>query len=159
MLHGLPKATQAPPLRPFQTLKIFDRKLQLSPNLGWQRKGAGELASRAVSSTSSRPAKSVSTSNLRALAQKPLDGLPSLDYDGGRLTKYPTVVQEAYDNMQRYRDCVVLTKVGGFYELYFDQARELGPQLNLKVAEKKTVAGSVPMVAAPCIPSAMSLML
>jgi DNA mismatch repair ATPase MutS len=41
---------------------------------------------------------------------------------------------------------VLLTRVGGFYELYFDHAEEYGPLLNLKIAQKKTSAGPVPMV-------------
>lgn len=59
---------------------------------------------------------------------------------------YPTVVLQARRNMQKFDNCVLLTRVGGFYELYFDQADEYGPLLNLKVAQKKTSAGPVPMV-------------
>lgn len=32
---------------------------------------------------------------------------------------------------------MLLTRVGGFYELYFEHADEFGPLLNLKVAQKK----------------------
>lgn len=59
---------------------------------------------------------------------------------------YPTVVLQARRNMQKFDNCVLLTRVGGFYELYFDHAEEFGPLLNLKVAQKKTAAGPVPMV-------------
>lgn len=59
---------------------------------------------------------------------------------------YPTVVLQARRNMQRFDNCVLLTRVGGFYELYFEHADEYGPLLNLKVAQKKTAAGPVPMV-------------
>lgn len=59
---------------------------------------------------------------------------------------YPTVVLQARRNMQKFDNCVLLTRVGGFYELYLDQAEEYGPLLNLKVAQKKTNAGPVPMV-------------
>ncbi|KAL8974739.1 MAG: hypothetical protein Q9197_001031 [Variospora fuerteventurae] len=50
--------------------------------------------------------------------------------------------------MQKFDSCVVLTRVGSFYELYFEQAIEYGPLLNLKVAQKKSKAGlpSIPMV-------------
>lgn len=48
--------------------------------------------------------------------------------------------------MNKYDNCVLLTRVGGFYELYFEHAEEYGPLLNLKVAQKKTGAGPVPMV-------------
>jgi DNA mismatch repair ATPase MutS len=59
---------------------------------------------------------------------------------------YPTVVLQARNNMNKFDNCVLLTRVGGFYELYFEHAEEYGPLLNLKVAQKKTSAGPVPMV-------------
>lgn len=59
---------------------------------------------------------------------------------------YPTVVLQARRHMQKFDDCVLLTRVGGFYELYLDQADEIGPLLNLKVVQKKTSAGPVSMV-------------
>ncbi|KAL2136042.1 hypothetical protein VTI74DRAFT_5778 [Chaetomium olivicolor] len=62
---------------------------------------------------------------------------------------YPTVVLQARRNMQKFDNCVLLTRVGGFYELYFDQAEEYGPLLNLKVAQKKTSAGPVSMAGFP----------
>ncbi len=60
--------------------------------------------------------------------------------------QYPTVVLQARRNMRKFDSCVLLTRVGGFYELYFEHAEEYGPLLNLKVAQKKTSAGPVPMV-------------
>ncbi|KAI0383824.1 muts domain V-domain-containing protein [Hypomontagnella monticulosa] len=62
---------------------------------------------------------------------------------------YPTVVLQARRNMRKFDGCVLLTRVGGFYELYFEQAEEYGPLLNLKVASKKTNAGPVPMAGFP----------
>lgn len=59
---------------------------------------------------------------------------------------YPTVILQARRNMDRFDNCVLLTRVGGFYELYFEHAQEYGPLLNIKVAPKKTGAGVVPMV-------------
>lgn len=59
---------------------------------------------------------------------------------------YPTVILQARRNMQKFDNCVLLTRVGGFYELYFEHAEEFGPLMNLKVAQKKTAAGPVPMV-------------
>ncbi|KAI9668841.1 MAG: DNA mismatch repair ATPase msh1 [Alyxoria varia] len=50
---------------------------------------------------------------------------------------YPTVLQQVRDNMDKYRDCVVLTRVGNFYELYFEQADELGPLLGLKLSSRR----------------------
>lgn len=62
---------------------------------------------------------------------------------------YPTVVLQAQTNMRKFENCVLLTRVGGFYELYFEHAEEFGPLLNLKVAQKRTNAGPVSMVYQP----------
>lgn len=59
---------------------------------------------------------------------------------------YPTVVLQARQNMLKFDNCVLLTRVGGFYELYFEHAEEYGPLLNIKVAHKRTNAGLVSMV-------------
>ncbi|KAK9474898.1 DNA mismatch repair protein MutS [Dipodascopsis tothii] len=63
--------------------------------------------------------------------------------------EYPTVLREVKENMARYADCVVVTRVGGFYELYFDQAEEYGPLLNLRVGRKHTAMGDVAMAGFP----------
>ncbi|KAH8156587.1 hypothetical protein CIB48_g11660 [Xylaria polymorpha] len=73
--------------------------------------------------------------------------LPDVQDDGG--PAYPTVVLQARHNMQKFENCILLTRVGGFYELYFEHAEEYGPLLNLKVAQKKTNAGLVPMAGFP----------
>ncbi|KAH7172203.1 muts domain V-domain-containing protein [Fusarium sp. MPI-SDFR-AT-0072] len=62
---------------------------------------------------------------------------------------YPTVLLQARQNMLKFDNCVLLTRVGGFYELYFEHAEEYGPLLNIKVANKKTNAGLVPMAGFP----------
>ncbi|KAJ2972903.1 hypothetical protein NQ176_g6891 [Zarea fungicola] len=51
--------------------------------------------------------------------------------------------------MDKFDNCVLLTRVGGFYELYFEQAEEYAPLLNIKLASKKTSAGPVPMAGFP----------
>jgi hypothetical protein len=70
--------------------------------------------------------------------------LPSLPHNDS--PAYPTVLQQAKSNMLKFENCVVLTRVGGFYELYFEHADKFGPLLNLKVAKKRTSAGPVSMV-------------
>lgn len=72
----------------------------------------------------------------------PLEPLPI----EAQVPAYPTVVLQALTNMRKFENCVLLTRVGGFYELYFEQAEEFGPLLNLKVAQKRTNAGFVSMV-------------
>lgn len=77
-------------------------------------------------------------------AQDDVSAAATVDEDEG--PSYPTVVSQARRNMNKFSNCVLLTRVGGFYELYFEHAEEYGRLLNLKVAQKKTSAGSVPMV-------------
>ncbi|KAM0252299.1 hypothetical protein ACHAQJ_007791 [Trichoderma viride] len=62
---------------------------------------------------------------------------------------YPAVVSQVRRNMNKFERCVLLTRVGGFYELYFEHAEEYAPLLNLKLASKKTNAGPVPMAGFP----------
>ncbi|KAG5950639.1 hypothetical protein E4U53_004694 [Claviceps sorghi] len=69
--------------------------------------------------------------------------------DGHEEPAYPTVVLQARHNMRKFENCVLLTRVGGFYELYFEHADEYAPLLNIKLASKKTNAGPVPMAGFP----------
>ncbi|KAE8382259.1 muts domain V-domain-containing protein [Aspergillus bertholletiae] len=98
--------------------------------------------------TLQRGAKTRSTVKLKDLPQGALKLEPYHDTveDAPR---YPPVVQGHRNNMEKFQNCVILTRVGGFYELYFEQAEELAPLLNLKLASKKTSAGPVPMAGFP----------
>ncbi|KAK1972964.1 muts domain V [Colletotrichum sublineola] len=95
----------------------------------------------------SRGKKTRSTVKLDDLPQGALPFNPHPSQDEG--PAYPTVVLQARRNMQKFDNCVLLTRVGGFYELYFEHAEEYGPLLNLKVAQKKTNAGPVSMAGFP----------
>ncbi|KAI1416029.1 muts domain V-domain-containing protein [Hypoxylon sp. FL1857] len=99
-----------------------------------------------------RGKKTKSSMKLEDLPQGPIrsaDPLPLSKPEEDEGPAYPTVVLQARHNMQKFENCVLLTRVGGFYELYFGQAEEYGPLLNLKVAQKKTNAGPVPMAGFP----------
>ncbi|OTA96969.1 hypothetical protein M434DRAFT_392415 [Hypoxylon sp. CO27-5] len=99
-----------------------------------------------------RGKKTRSSVRLEDLPQGPIktdDPLPLTKPEEDEGPAYPTVVLQARQNMQKFENCVLLTRVGGFYELYFSQAEEYGPMLNLKVAQKKTSAGPVPMAGFP----------
>ncbi|KAH7417025.1 MutS2 protein [Cadophora sp. MPI-SDFR-AT-0126] len=78
----------------------------------------------------------------------PLDPLP-LEQDAP--PTYSTVVQQARTNMRKFENCVLLTRVGGFYELYFEHAEEFASLLNLKEARRPTRPGApvVPMAGFP----------
>ncbi|ODV89387.1 hypothetical protein CANCADRAFT_15349, partial [Tortispora caseinolytica NRRL Y-17796] len=75
--------------------------------------------------------------------------LEKFDDGGSKKTRFTPVLDEVYDNIKKYDPCVVLTRLGGFYELYFDQAAKYGPLLNLKVSSRPTTAGLVPMAGFP----------
>jgi hypothetical protein len=95
-----------------------------------------------------RGKKTKSSLNLDELPQGviPLETLP-LERDEAPTAVYPTVVQQVRDHMRRFENCVLLTRVGGFYELYFEHAEEFGPLLNLKVARRQSRnAPPIPMV-------------
>jgi DNA mismatch repair ATPase MutS len=79
------------------------------------------------------------------------DLTPLDDFDDGsrKSQAYPTVVQQAFNNMRKFEHCVLLTRVGSFYELYFEHAEQYGPLLGLKVGSKKTSAGPVAMAGFP----------
>jgi hypothetical protein len=93
-----------------------------------------------------RGKKTKTTVNLADLPQGPIKSEPLTPAEEDEGPAYPTVVLQARRNMQKFENCVLLTRVGGFYELYFNHAEEYGPLLNLKVAQKWTNAGYVPMV-------------
>ncbi|CAG8908805.1 unnamed protein product [Penicillium egyptiacum] len=95
-----------------------------------------------------RGAKTKATVKLKDLPQGVLK-LEAYDDRVDEAPRYPTVVQGHRNNMQTFKNCVILTRVGGFYELYFEQAEELAPLLNLKLATKRTNGGPVPMAGFP----------
>lgn len=69
-----------------------------------------------------RSAKTKSTVQLKDLPQ----GVVKLEaYDDGEddAPRYPTVVQGHRNNMQKFKNCVILTRVGGFYEVYSINSR------------------------------------
>lgn len=105
------------------------------------------VASSAATPRTRKSGKTKTILKLSDLPQGPVPGQaqPALEID--RDDKKPhTVVEQARQNMRKFENCVLLTRVGGFYELYHEHAEEYGPLLNLKVAVKKMVAGDVSMV-------------
>ncbi|KAF2858740.1 DNA mismatch repair protein Msh1 [Piedraia hortae CBS 480.64] len=76
----------------------------------------------------------------------PLGALAPLQpVDAAEAKTYPTVLQQHLNNVRKYQDCVVLTRVGDFYEMYFDQVPKFAPLVNLKQAKRTTALGDVPM--------------
>ncbi|GAB7341459.1 hypothetical protein MBLNU457_7698t1 [Dothideomycetes sp. NU457] len=92
-----------------------------------------------------RGAKTKTTIKVKDLPQGGLPPLPEHEKDDEPVQAYPYVIQQHLNNVKKFSDCVVLTRVGNFYEMYADQADEYGPLLNLKVAKRKTALGPVSM--------------
>ncbi|KAH8676878.1 muts domain V [Tricladium varicosporioides] len=98
-----------------------------------------------------RGAKRKTSLNLDELPQGtiPLEPLPLEE----KAPTLPTVLLQVRSNMRKFGNCVLLTRVGGFYEMYFEHADEYGPLLNLKVAQrgvgKKEDRIQVPMAGFP----------
>ncbi|KAH9946837.1 muts domain V-domain-containing protein [Amylocystis lapponica] len=58
--------------------------------------------------------------------------------DGVASVKQPknSLATEILDNLAKFPHCILLTRVGQFYESYFDQAQEVAHLLNIKLAER-----------------------
>ena len=70
-----------------------------------------------MTKTQWRGAKSRATLQINELSQRPFtpeNNLPEIEDEG---PAYPTVVQQARNNMRKYENCVLLTRVGSFYEV------------------------------------------
>lgn len=102
-----------------------------------------------LTKVSNRRASTKVSFDLADLPQGLLSLEPAISPTQDELPAYPAVVLQARSNMRKFENCVLLTRVGGFYELYFEHAEEFGPLLNLKVAQKRTNAGPVSMVHLP----------
>jgi hypothetical protein len=122
------------------------------------------------SKTWSRGAKRQTTLTVKARTQGSLPAKPIEPVDENDGPIYSTVIQQVRNNMNKFSHCVVLTRVGNFYEvririiffirlilkilqLYFEHAEEYGPLLSLKVAQRRTRA-STPPVAMVSLPFA-----
>lgn len=65
-----------------------------------------------------RGAKSRASVQFDDLPQQSADTVePLQDAEDEKAPSYPTVVREARDNMRKYENCVLLTRVGSFYEV------------------------------------------
>jgi hypothetical protein len=64
-----------------------------------------------------RGAKTVSTVTVKRLAQGALPKRPDGEADAAEAPQYPTMVQQALNNMRKFSHCVLITRVGSFYEV------------------------------------------
>ncbi|KAJ4001318.1 muts domain V-domain-containing protein [Lentinula boryana] len=61
------------------------------------------------------------------------------------------LAQEIRDNLSNFPHCLLLTRVGNFYESYFEQAVEISRILNIKLASRRWGGGRVPMCGFPLL--------
>ncbi|KAI5835502.1 hypothetical protein K523DRAFT_14423 [Schizophyllum commune Tattone D] len=65
------------------------------------------------------------------------------------LEEQTTLAKEILDNLARFPNCLLLTRVGQFYESYFSQAAEIASLLNIKLTTRKWGGRRVPMCGFP----------
>lgn len=107
------------------------------------------LVSTNAARKSSKKEESVVKFDLNALRQVVLDGETAPNEESVHDSGWPTVLQQVQNNMRRFSHCVVLTRIGNFYELYFEHATVYGDLLNLKQASKRAKDTRVPMAGFP----------
>lgn len=69
--------------------------------------------------------------------------------DGPPLTEWPPLALNVLENMRSFPQCILLTRVGGFYESYFEQAPHVARLLSIKLASRKWAGQSIPMAGFP----------
>lgn len=104
------------------------------------RPGAGLDHSRSKIWTQNRGAKTKTSIKKNDLPQGGLPPRPADPSDNGQTKVFTTVVQQHINNVRNFPDCVVLTRVGDFYELYHDQVDQYAHLLGIKKAKKGGVA-------------------
>ncbi|KAF2716724.1 hypothetical protein K431DRAFT_289184 [Polychaeton citri CBS 116435] len=92
-----------------------------------------------------RGAKTKTKIKAKDLPQGVLSPLPQHEDPPPPEKSYPTVLQQHLNNIRKFKNCIVLTRIGDFYELYFDQVDQYAPLVNLKKAVRRTALGDVPM--------------
>jgi DNA mismatch repair ATPase MutS len=92
-----------------------------------------------------KAAKATSTVSTNSLPQGARSPLPPFQGPEEADKSYSRVLQQHLDNVRKYRDCVVLTRIGDFYEMYFDQVEQYAHLVGLKKAKRATALGPVSM--------------
>ncbi|KAH3676163.1 hypothetical protein WICMUC_002185 [Wickerhamomyces mucosus] len=72
-----------------------------------------------------------------------------IDSEKGQYKDLTPLMKTVRQTMDKYRGYVVLTQVGSFYELYFENATEYAPQLNIRLAKRDFKDRSIAMAGFP----------
>ena len=92
---------------------------------------------RAVKRTRGEGQKGKSTKKKPTLDEKDDDfDAPRAKELGPKGQSWPPLAKDVLINMAKFPSCILLTRVGGFYESYFDQAPILASLVNIKLATR-----------------------
>lgn len=79
----------------------------------------------------------------------PLGKVSKSAEEGCDVPEMPPSLKFVQNLMEMHKGNVVLTQMGSFYELYFDQALKYAPQLNLTLTTKSYAFGKIPFAGFP----------
>lgn len=82
------------------------------------RRPTGPASTRRIAVPFARGAKTKTTAKLKDLPQGALK-LETYNDGADEAPRYPKVVQDHRNNMEKFKNCVVLTRVGSFYEVSY----------------------------------------
>jgi DNA mismatch repair ATPase MutS len=134
VMNSLFKAFNPRDLRLSESIVASVRLAQRSPATRRWR-----LPREFISQCMRRGAKTTTRRKIKDLQQGAIQGEPLPEFeeeDVSQQAQYPSVLQGVRDNMVKFPNCVVITRVGNFYELYFDHAEEFAPLLNIKLTHR-----------------------
>ncbi|KAH9944535.1 muts domain V-domain-containing protein [Epithele typhae] len=119
---------------PSTSIACYTRR---STSLYFSRSIASSVAftARSTKNYSVRPPRKVTTDEQNVSASELLDGVfthSDESLNASESSNTPSFLE----NLRNYPHCILLTRVGQFYESYFDQAKEVAQLLNIKLAKK-----------------------
>ncbi|TFK30637.1 hypothetical protein FA15DRAFT_690314 [Coprinopsis marcescibilis] len=88
------------------------------------------------------------TPRKRALSPVSSAGEPTLEQEPPARSQ---LAREILANLERFPHCLLLTRVGSFYESYFNQAIEISGLLGIKLTSRKWDGARVPMCGFPLV--------
>ncbi|KPI35419.1 uncharacterized protein AB675_11729 [Cyphellophora attinorum] len=121
------------------------------PLLGHVRSASSTIIKNARRGAKTKATKKASAiASIQQGALEPLQDIENEEEVEPDYPSYPDTLQGVRDNMAKFKNCVVVTRVGNFYEMYFDQAAEFGPAMSLKVSYRMSARHpAVPMAGFP----------
>ncbi|EDO18587.1 hypothetical protein Kpol_1048p17 [Vanderwaltozyma polyspora DSM 70294] len=92
---------------------------------------------------------SVDVQNLPVNRKSVKKDLGDIDKKATKIQELPPSLQYVRELIDHYKENVVLTQMGSFYELYFEHATKYAPQLNISLTSRNYSRGVVPFAGFP----------